>query len=78
MAIDRPGFGATTPSNAVPSLAAQAAAQRVGGVEGEATLALDMALGEGSGAALALGVLRAALECHDGMATFAGAGVAAG
>ena len=41
-------------------------------------LALDMALGEGSGAALALGVLRAALECHDGMATFAEAGVAAG
>lgn len=39
-------------------------------------LALDMALGEGSGAALALGVLRAALECHNGMATFAEAGVA--
>ncbi|MCT4373609.1 nicotinate-nucleotide--dimethylbenzimidazole phosphoribosyltransferase, partial [Yangia mangrovi] len=41
-------------------------------------LALDMALGEGSGAALALGVLRAALECHNGMATFAQAGVAGG
>ncbi len=41
-------------------------------------LALDMALGEGSGAALALGLLRAAMECHNGMATFAEAGVADG
>jgi len=35
-----------------------------------------MRLGEGSGAALAVSVLRAALACHDGMATFAEAGVA--
>lgn len=41
-------------------------------------LSLDMALGEGSGAALALGVLRSALACHNGMATFAEAGVAGG
>ena len=32
-------------------------------------------LGEGSGAAVALLVLRAALACHTGMATFAEAGV---
>ncbi|MBY5989936.1 nicotinate-nucleotide--dimethylbenzimidazole phosphoribosyltransferase [Roseovarius atlanticus] len=38
-------------------------------------LSLDMALGEGSGAAIALGVLRSALACHNGMATFAEAGV---
>lgn len=38
-------------------------------------LSLDMRLGEGSGAALALLVLRAALACHNGMATFAEAGV---
>lgn len=38
-------------------------------------LEFDMRLGEGSGAALALGILRAALECHNGMATFAEAGV---
>lgn len=38
-------------------------------------LALDMRLGEGSGAALALGVVRSALACHNGMATFAQAGV---
>lgn len=41
-------------------------------------LSLDMALGEGSGAALALGVLRTALACHNGMATFAEAGVSDG
>ena len=40
-----------------------------------AVLEFDMRLGEGSGAALALGILRAALECHNGMATFGEAGV---
>jgi nicotinate-nucleotide--dimethylbenzimidazole phosphoribosyltransferase len=39
-------------------------------------LSFDMRLGEGSGAALALGIVRAALACHNGMATFAQAGVA--
>lgn len=38
-------------------------------------LDLEMRLGEGSGAALALGILRAALACHNGMATFGEAGV---
>jgi len=38
-------------------------------------LALDMRLGEASGAAVALGVLRGALAAHRGMATFAEAGV---
>lgn len=41
----------------------------------EPILDLGMRLGEGSGAAVALGVLRAALEAHNGMATFAEAGV---
>lgn len=35
-------------------------------------------LGEGSGAALALGVMKGALACHSGMATFAEAGVSEG
>jgi len=39
-------------------------------------LDLGMRLGEASGAALAVTLLRAALACHDGMATFAQAGVA--
>jgi len=38
-------------------------------------LDLGMRLGEGSGAALALGVIKAALACHRDMATFASAGV---
>ena len=37
---------------------------------------LNMRLGEASGAAVALLILRAALACHVGMATFAEAGVA--
>ncbi|HYS47970.1 MAG TPA: nicotinate-nucleotide--dimethylbenzimidazole phosphoribosyltransferase [Xanthobacteraceae bacterium] len=42
----------------------------------EPLLDLSMRLGEGSGAAVAVLVLRAALACHTGMATFAQAGVA--
>ena len=38
-------------------------------------LDLGMALGEGTGAALALNVLRGAVACHNGMATFAEAGI---
>jgi len=38
-------------------------------------LDLGMRLGEGSGAALAIGVLKGAIACHSGMATFAEAGV---
>ncbi len=38
-------------------------------------LDLDMRLGEGSGAALAIALLRAAAACHAGMATFGEAGV---
>ncbi|WP_371223073.1 nicotinate-nucleotide--dimethylbenzimidazole phosphoribosyltransferase [Roseovarius sp. 2305UL8-3] len=41
-------------------------------------LSLGMRLGEGSGGTLAIGVLKAALACHSGMATFAEAGVSDG
>lgn len=41
-------------------------------------LRLGMRLGEGSGAAVAVGVIRAALAAHDRMATFAEAGVDGG
>jgi nicotinate-nucleotide--dimethylbenzimidazole phosphoribosyltransferase len=44
----------------------------------EPLLSLGMRLGEGSGATLAIGVLKGAVACHSGMATFAEAGVAAG
>lgn len=42
----------------------------------EPVVTLDMRLGEGSGAAVALLILRAALACHDGMATFSEIGIA--
>ena len=44
----------------------------------EPLLNLGLRLGEGSGAALALGVVKGALACHSDMATFAEAGVSGG
>ena len=41
-----------------------------------AILQLDMRLGEGTGAAVALSVLRGAVACHNQMATFESAGIA--
>ena len=41
----------------------------------EPLLDLGMRLGEGSGAALAINIVKAAVACHSGMATFAQAGV---
>ncbi|WP_341212142.1 nicotinate-nucleotide--dimethylbenzimidazole phosphoribosyltransferase [uncultured Limimaricola sp.] len=41
-------------------------------------LSLGLRLGEGSGGALAIGVLKGALACHSGMASFAEAGVSDG
>ncbi len=41
-------------------------------------LSLDLRLGEGSGAALAIQILKGALACHSGMASFDEAGVAEG
>ena len=41
----------------------------------QALFDLGMRLGEASGATLAIGILKAAVACHTGMATFAGAGV---
>ncbi len=41
-------------------------------------LSLGLRLGEGSGAALAINILRSAVVCHSGMATFAEAGVSDG
>lgn len=41
----------------------------------EPLLTLGLRLGEGSGAALAIGVMKGAIACHSGMSTFAEAGV---
>ncbi len=60
-------------------LSAEGAHQRLlDGIGKEPLLQLGLRLGEGSGAALAIGVLKGAVACHSGMATFAEAGVAAG
>jgi len=44
----------------------------------EPLLSLGLRLGEGSGAALAIQILKGAVVCHSGMATFAEAGVTDG
>ena len=60
-------------------VSAEAAHGRVlNALDKEPLLALGMRLGEGSGAALAIGILKGAIACHSGMATFAEAGVSAG
>lgn len=41
----------------------------------EPLLAMNMRLGEGSGGALAINILKSAVACHSGMATFVEAGV---
>ncbi|WP_282078707.1 nicotinate-nucleotide--dimethylbenzimidazole phosphoribosyltransferase [Epibacterium ulvae] len=53
-------------------VAHQMVLQKIGKVP---LLSLDMRLGEGSGATLAIQLLRGAIVCHSGMATFAEAGV---
>ena len=44
----------------------------------EPLLSLGLRLGEGSGGTLAIGILKAAIACHSGMATFTEAGVSDG
>jgi nicotinate-nucleotide--dimethylbenzimidazole phosphoribosyltransferase len=44
-------------------------------IKKQALLDLGMRLGEASGAALAVGIVKAAVNCHNGMSTFAEAGV---
>lgn len=44
----------------------------------EPLLSLSMRLGEGSGGALAIGIMKGAIACHSGMASFAEAGVSDG
>ncbi|MGJ8622558.1 MAG: nicotinate-nucleotide--dimethylbenzimidazole phosphoribosyltransferase [Yoonia sp.] len=60
-------------------LSAEGAHQRLLDAMGKTPLLdLGLRLGEGSGAALAIGVLKGAVACHSGMATFAEAGVSDG
>ncbi len=60
----------------VAHLSAEAGHRRLAArLDKEPLLDLGMRLGEASGAALAMLILKAASACHDGMATFAEAGV---
>jgi len=60
-------------------LSAEGAHEKLLAALGKAPLlSLGLRLGEGSGAALAIGVLKGAIACHSGMATFAEAGVSDG
>lgn len=69
-ALDHAVAGHESAENAHPALLKQL---------GKAPLlALGLRLGEGSGAALAIQVLKGAVACHSGMATFAEAGVTDG
>ena len=53
----------------------QAHGQALAAMDKKPLLDLGMRLGEGSGAALAAGLVKAAAQTHAGMATFADAGV---
>ncbi len=66
-ALDHMIAGHVSAESAHPALLAQ--------IGKEPILSLNMRLGEGSGAAVAISVLKAAVATHSGMATFAEAGV---
>ncbi|MEM9757064.1 MAG: nicotinate-nucleotide--dimethylbenzimidazole phosphoribosyltransferase [Pseudomonadota bacterium] len=82
------GAAAAVLSRAVPGALDHAMAGHVSAEAGHAALlaklnldpllSLGLRLGEGSGAALAILILRAALACHGGMATFEEAGLSTG
>ncbi len=55
--------------------AEQAHINLLGQLKMQPLLNMDMRLGEASGACLAINILRSALACHNGMASFAEAGV---
>ena len=70
-----PDRGALAHAFAAHRSAEAAHARQLEALELAPLLDLGMRLGEGSGAAVALGILNAALACHTGMASFAEAGV---
>jgi len=69
-ALDHCVAGHQSAENAHPALLAK--------LGKDPLLSLGLRLGEGSGAALAIQILKGAVACHSGMATFAEAGVTDG
>lgn len=76
--LDRASPGALDHCVAGHQSAESGHARLLAHLDKEPLLSLGLRLGEGSGAALAIGVLKGALACHSGMATFAEAGVSDG
>ena len=76
--LDRAVPGALDHCVAGHQSAEAAHARLLAHLDKEPLLALGLRLGEGSGAALAIGVLKGAVACHSGMVTFAEAGVSVG
>ena len=69
--------GALDSAQAGHQSAEAAHARMLAHLEMDPILSLGMRLGEGTGGALAIAVVRAACECLSGMATFAEAGIGA-
>lgn len=76
--LDKAAPGALDHTQAAHQSAEGAHAALLGHLNKAPILSLDLRLGEGSGAALALGTLKGAVACHSGMATFSEAAVSAG
>ncbi len=76
--LDRTADGALDHAIAGHASAEQAHIRMLEHLRKVPLLSLDLRLGEGSGAALAIQVLKGALACHSGMASFAEAGVSDG
>lgn len=76
--LDRVAPGALDHAVAGHQSAEGAHAAMLGKLDKEPLLNLGLRLGEGSGGALAINILKSAVACHSGMATFAEAGVSEG
>ncbi|MGV6840198.1 MAG: nicotinate-nucleotide--dimethylbenzimidazole phosphoribosyltransferase [Planktomarina sp.] len=76
--LDKAGAGTLDHAQAAHQSAEGAHAALLTHLNKTPILSLGLRLGEGSGAALALGTLKGAVACHSGMATFAEAAVSAG
>ena len=73
--LEKTASGALDHCVAGHASAEQAHIRLLGHLDKDPLLSFGLRLGEGSGAALAIGVLKGAIACHSGMATFAEAGV---
>ncbi|HHC29080.1 MAG TPA: nicotinate-nucleotide--dimethylbenzimidazole phosphoribosyltransferase, partial [Rhodobacterales bacterium] len=76
--LERAVPGALDPAVAGHVSAEAAHGRLLDAIGKEALLSLGLRLGEGSGAVLAINILKSAIACYSGMASFAEAGVSDG